>query len=71
MTHVALFYRLVCDDISGGQEKLMIPASNLVDNPPLPPTGKFTLEYYIDMNKLQNLKLLICIFHTVYRLCVF
>ncbi|KAL5707685.1 [histone H3]-lysine(4) N-trimethyltransferase [Ranunculus cassubicifolius] len=29
---------LVCDDISGGQENLMIPASNLVDDPPVPPT---------------------------------
>ncbi|KAF9616431.1 hypothetical protein IFM89_029685 [Coptis chinensis] len=29
----------VCEDISGGQEKLWIPASNLVDDPPVPPTG--------------------------------
>ncbi|KAF0925494.1 hypothetical protein E2562_016686 [Oryza meyeriana var. granulata] len=30
---------LVCDDISGGQENLPIPATNLVDDPPVPPTG--------------------------------
>ncbi|GAB4848623.1 Histone-lysine N-methyltransferase, H3 lysine-9 specific suvh4 [Ancistrocladus abbreviatus] len=30
---------LVCDDISGGQEDVSIPATNLVDDPPVPPTG--------------------------------
>ncbi|KAG2603097.1 histone-lysine N-methyltransferase, H3 lysine-9 specific SUVH4-like isoform X1 [Panicum virgatum] len=30
---------LVCDDISGGQENLPIPATNLVDDPPVPPSG--------------------------------
>ncbi|KAK9678085.1 hypothetical protein RND81_11G187000 [Saponaria officinalis] len=30
---------LVCDDISGGQENIPIPATNLVDDPPVPPTG--------------------------------
>ncbi|KAK4803842.1 hypothetical protein SAY86_003659 [Trapa natans] len=30
---------LVCDDITGGQEKYAIPASNLVDDPPVPPSG--------------------------------
>ena len=34
-----LFDRLVCDDISGGQENFPIPATNLVDNPPVPPPG--------------------------------
>ncbi|XP_026432555.1 histone-lysine N-methyltransferase, H3 lysine-9 specific SUVH4-like [Papaver somniferum] len=30
---------LVCKDISGGQENIPIPATNLVDDPPGPPTG--------------------------------
>ncbi|XP_059668643.1 histone-lysine N-methyltransferase, H3 lysine-9 specific SUVH4-like [Cornus florida] len=30
---------LVCEDISGGQEKIPIPATNLVDDPPIAPTG--------------------------------
>ncbi|XP_006645268.1 histone-lysine N-methyltransferase, H3 lysine-9 specific SUVH4 [Oryza brachyantha] len=30
---------LVSDDISGGQENLPVPATNLVDDPPVPPTG--------------------------------
>ncbi|XP_020405510.1 histone-lysine N-methyltransferase isoform X1 [Zea mays] len=30
---------LVCDDISGGQENIPIPATNLVDDPPVPPSG--------------------------------
>lgn len=29
---------LVCNDISNGQEKLPVPASNTVDDPPVPPT---------------------------------
>ncbi|RVW45259.1 Histone-lysine N-methyltransferase, H3 lysine-9 specific SUVH4 [Vitis vinifera] len=32
---------LVCEDISGGQEDIPIPATNLVDDPPFAPTGKF------------------------------
>ncbi|KAG4927438.1 hypothetical protein JHK85_053924 [Glycine max] len=28
-------------DITGGQEDMPIPATNLVDDPPVPPTGKF------------------------------
>ncbi|KAE8720075.1 Detected protein of unknown function [Hibiscus syriacus] len=31
---------LVCEDISGGQEDVPIPATNLVDDPPVAPTGK-------------------------------
>ena len=31
--------RLVCKDITGGQEDIPIPATNLVDDPPVPPTG--------------------------------
>ncbi|KAJ0692707.1 putative [histone H3]-lysine(4) N-trimethyltransferase chromatin remodeling SET family [Helianthus annuus] len=30
---------LVCEDISGGLENIPIPATNLVDDPPVPPTG--------------------------------
>eukprot|EP00268_Persea_americana_P026928 TRINITY_DN26478_c0_g2_i1.p1 TRINITY_DN26478_c0_g2~~TRINITY_DN26478_c0_g2_i1.p1 ORF type:complete len:746 (+),score=137.20 TRINITY_DN26478_c0_g2_i1:226-2463(+) len=30
---------LVCKDISGGQENIPIPATNVVDDPPVPPTG--------------------------------
>ncbi|VFQ79998.1 unnamed protein product [Cuscuta campestris] len=30
---------LVCDDISGGLEKIPIPATNLVDKEPIPPPG--------------------------------
>ncbi|KAM3253433.1 histone-lysine N-methyltransferase, H3 lysine-9 specific SUVH4 [Capsicum annuum] len=30
---------LVCEDISGGLEDIPIPATNLVDNPPVAPTG--------------------------------
>ncbi|XP_071693048.1 histone-lysine N-methyltransferase, H3 lysine-9 specific SUVH4-like [Rutidosis leptorrhynchoides] len=30
---------LVCADISGGLENIPVPATNLVDDPPVPPTG--------------------------------
>ncbi|MED6220910.1 Histone-lysine N-methyltransferase, H3 lysine-9 specific suvh4 [Stylosanthes scabra] len=30
---------LVCEDITGGQESIPIPATNLVDDPPVAPTG--------------------------------
>lgn len=33
--------RLVCEDITGGQEGIPIPATNLVDDPPVAPTGKW------------------------------
>lgn len=33
-------YRLVCKDISNGLERIPVPASNTVDDPPLPPVGK-------------------------------
>lgn len=36
--------RLVCEDITGGQEDVPIPATNLVDDPPVPPTGKLNME---------------------------
>ncbi|KAF7801876.1 Histone-lysine N-methyltransferase, H3 lysine-9 specific SUVH4 [Senna tora] len=31
---------LVCEDITNGQEDMPIPATNLVDDPPMAPTGK-------------------------------
>lgn len=39
---ILLFFwlRLVCEDITGGQENIPIPATNLVDDPPVAPTGK-------------------------------
>ncbi|CAI9755543.1 unnamed protein product [Fraxinus pennsylvanica] len=30
---------LVCEDITGGQEDIPIPVTNLVDDPPIPPKG--------------------------------
>ncbi|KAL2348262.1 hypothetical protein Fmac_002262 [Flemingia macrophylla] len=44
---------LVCDDISGGQEDMPIPATNLVDDPPFPPTG-FT--YCKSLKVAKNVK---------------
>ncbi|CAN1839069.1 Histone-lysine N-methyltransferase, H3 lysine-9 specific SUVH4 [Linum perenne] len=41
---------LVCDDITGGLEDIPIPATNLVDDPPVPPTG-FT---YLKTNKIAK-----------------
>ncbi|KAG6785306.1 hypothetical protein POTOM_011036 [Populus tomentosa] len=37
---VAEIRGLVCEDISGGQEDVPIPATNLVDDPPVAPSGK-------------------------------
>ncbi|XVF13830.1 hypothetical protein REPUB_Repub09cG0002100 [Reevesia pubescens] len=45
---------LVCEDISGGQEDVPIPATNLVDDPPVAPTG-FT--YCNSMKVARNIKL--------------
>ncbi|KAL5793502.1 hypothetical protein ACOSP7_002096 [Xanthoceras sorbifolium] len=45
---------LVCEDITGGQEKFPIPATNLVDDPPVAPTG-FT--YCYSLQVAQNIKL--------------
>ncbi|KAL4367165.1 hypothetical protein GQ457_05G011630 [Hibiscus cannabinus] len=44
---------LVCEDISGGQEDVPIPATNLVDDPPVAPTG-FT--YCKSMKVACNIK---------------
>jgi len=33
--------RLVCEDITGGQEDIPIPATNLVDDPPVATIGKW------------------------------
>ncbi|PWA98204.1 SRA-YDG [Artemisia annua] len=38
-TSVAELQGLVCEDISGGLENIPIPATNVVDDPPVPPTG--------------------------------
>uniref|UniRef100_A0A165XHG0 Histone-lysine N-methyltransferase n=1 Tax=Daucus carota subsp. sativus TaxID=79200 RepID=A0A165XHG0_DAUCS len=35
---------LVCEDISGGQENIPIPATNVVDDPPVAPTGNTKIE---------------------------
>lgn len=45
---------LVCEDISGGQETIPIPASNLVDEPPIAPTG-FTYCNSIQISKSVKL----------------
>ncbi|KAK9669830.1 hypothetical protein RND81_13G157400 [Saponaria officinalis] len=45
---------LVCDDISGGQENIPIPATNLVDDPPVPPTG---LKYSRSIQVSPNVKI--------------
>lgn len=45
---------LVCEDITGGQEDIPIPATNLVDDPPVPPTD-FTYCKYVKVAK--NVKL--------------
>ncbi|KAF6169668.1 hypothetical protein GIB67_004060 [Kingdonia uniflora] len=36
---------LVCDDISGGQERIPVPATNLVDDPAVAPSGKFYIVF--------------------------
>ncbi|XP_048433651.1 histone-lysine N-methyltransferase, H3 lysine-9 specific SUVH4 isoform X2 [Pyrus x bretschneideri] len=51
---VAEIRGLVCEDISGGQEDVPIPATNLVDDPPVAPTG-FT--YCKSIQVSQNVKL--------------
>ncbi|CAI9101031.1 OLC1v1038256C1 [Oldenlandia corymbosa var. corymbosa] len=45
---------LVCDDITGGMEDIPIPATNLVDDPPVAPTG-FT--YQKEMKYARSVKL--------------
>ncbi|XVF59943.1 hypothetical protein PTKIN_Ptkin08bG0002400 [Pterospermum kingtungense] len=45
---------LVCEDISGGQEDIPIPATNLVDDPPIAPTG---YTYFKSMKVPRNIKL--------------
>ncbi|CBI21273.3 hypothetical protein VitviT2T_022130 [Vitis vinifera] len=45
---------LVCEDISGGQEDIPIPATNLVDDPPFAPTG-FTYCNSIKVSKSVKL----------------
>ncbi|CAJ1787349.1 unnamed protein product [Sphenostylis stenocarpa] len=45
---------LVCEDITGGQEDIPIPATNVVDDPPVAPTG-FT--YCKSVKVAKNVKL--------------
>ncbi|XP_052195414.1 histone-lysine N-methyltransferase, H3 lysine-9 specific SUVH4 isoform X3 [Diospyros lotus] len=45
---------LVCEDISGGQEDIPIPATNLVDDPPIAPTG---FAYCKSIQVAKNVKL--------------
>ncbi|KAI5565420.1 hypothetical protein BDE02_14G122200 [Populus trichocarpa] len=51
---VAEIRGLVCEDISGGQEDVPIPATNLVDDPPVAPSG-FT--YRKSLQIAKNVKL--------------
>ncbi|MCL7027152.1 hypothetical protein MKW94_030043 [Papaver nudicaule] len=45
---------LVCEDITGGQEAIPIPATNLIDDPPVPPTGY----RYVKSNEVaENVKI--------------
>ncbi|XP_062105321.1 histone-lysine N-methyltransferase, H3 lysine-9 specific SUVH4 [Humulus lupulus] len=45
---------LVCEDITGGQETIPIPATNLVDDPPVAPTG---YKYLKSIKPAKNVKL--------------
>ncbi|KAL5581470.1 hypothetical protein UlMin_013912 [Ulmus minor] len=45
---------LVCEDITGGQENIPIPATNLVDDPPISPTG---YTYRKSVQVAKNVKL--------------
>ncbi|XP_022888854.1 histone-lysine N-methyltransferase, H3 lysine-9 specific SUVH4-like isoform X1 [Olea europaea var. sylvestris] len=45
---------LVCEDITGGQEDIPIPVTNLVDDPPIPPKG---FNYIKDMKYSKNINL--------------
>ncbi|CAO2828670.1 unnamed protein product [Amaranthus hypochondriacus] len=45
---------LVCEDISEGQENIPIPATNLVDDPPVPPTG---FKYMKSIQVAHNVKI--------------
>ncbi|GJU69195.1 histone-lysine N-methyltransferase, H3 lysine-9 specific SUVH4 isoform X1 [Tanacetum coccineum] len=48
---VAELKGLVCEDISGGLENIPIPATNVVDDPPVPPTG---LTYIMSLQFANN-----------------
>ncbi|KAI9382504.1 hypothetical protein POPTR_014G143900v4 [Populus trichocarpa] len=51
---VAEIRGLVCEDISGGQEDVPIPATNLVDDPPVAPSG---YTYRKSLQIAKNVKL--------------
>lgn len=40
LTEVCYFLRLVCEDISNGQESKPIPVTNVIDDPPIAPEGE-------------------------------
>ncbi|KAL4568096.1 hypothetical protein LXL04_023697 [Taraxacum kok-saghyz] len=44
---------MVCEDISGGLENIPIPATNLVDDPPVPPNGKLHLHCYTYIQSIK------------------
>lgn len=60
--YILLFYwqRLVCEDITGGLEDVPIPATNLVDDPPVAPLGKlhckFSMLLFISYSFIKNPK---------------
>ncbi|KAG6787329.1 hypothetical protein POTOM_008968 [Populus tomentosa] len=51
---VAEIRGLVCEDISGGQEDVPIPATNLVDDPPVAPSGNYPLQHNGFCIKIQE-----------------
>ncbi|KAF9688353.1 hypothetical protein SADUNF_Sadunf02G0188700 [Salix dunnii] len=51
---VAEIRGLVCEDISGGQEDVPIPATNLVDDPPVAPSGKKILRLQVKKKTLRD-----------------
>ena len=70
LTSQAIFFyfnRLVCADISNGQENFPIPATNLVDNPPVPPSG--TLQTFKEVSYPMLYRC--CIFLLLFELCNF
>ncbi|GMN57388.1 hypothetical protein TIFTF001_026500 [Ficus carica] len=59
---------LVCDDITGGQENIPIPATNLVDDPPVAPTGKsIILSSTVLLFHFSNFLLYLLVSFTYYK----
>lgn len=57
------WWRLVCEDITGGQENFPIPATNLVDDPPVAPTGNMNFRNLVPYWHLR----LLCVKEFVYE----